>query len=97
MSKSEKRKLIRAFEVAFELAYRRGFHHGFVAREENPKMTEAQIATWRSGPVRTTMTPPPGRGGWQGRIIDRMVFECRGHGDVIRAFLRAEPAMPSEY
>jgi hypothetical protein len=35
MTKREKQRLLRAFAVAYELAYRRGFHHGFVALPSN--------------------------------------------------------------
>ncbi len=31
-----------------ELAYRRGFHQGFVAARHNPNVTENEIRTWRN-------------------------------------------------
>lgn len=97
MTRREKVRLIRAFEVAYELAYRRGFHHGFVAHGDGEMgLTEAGVADWRSSPVRSRETPPhwPRRwpSGWFScRMIDRMMSESREHGDVIRDFVQSAP------
>lgn len=89
MTKSEKRKLLRAFEVAYEMAYRRGFQHGFVAKKQAPPgvvLTDRQVHDWRFSPVGTTTKAPPGSGGYQGKILDRILMESRD--DVIREFVR---------
>lgn len=96
LTKSQKRRLIRALETAYELAYRRGFHHGFVVRDENPKITERHIAEWRSSSVSERCSPPPGSGGWQPSIVSRMLSESREHGEVIQDFIRAEPSLDIE-
>lgn len=91
MTKREKQRLVRAFEVAYELAYRRGYQHGFVARDQPSHGSEGRVATWRFGQVKRTETRPPGSVGRPCRIIERMTFESRDQGEVIEAFLRAEP------
>jgi hypothetical protein len=58
----EARDLLRSFEIAYELAYRRGFHHGYVNARPGPGEqipTEKQISDWRHGPVRHQETRPP--------------------------------------
>lgn len=96
MTKSQKRRLVRAFAAAYELAYRRGFQHGYVVREENPKITGREIAEWRSSPVKERCSPPPGSGGQQPTPLSRMLFESREHGEVIREFLLAEPRLGTD-
>ena len=93
MTLTEKRHLMRAFEVAYELAYRRGFQHGFVSRDEAKPPSRSAVTEWRARPVRKTERSPPGSGGGAVRIAYRMLFESREHGEVIRDFLRAEPAL----
>lgn len=96
MTKSQKRRLVRAFAAAYELAYRRGFQHGFVVREENPKITGAEISESRSAPVKERCSPPPGSGGHQPTPLSWMLFESREHGEVIREFLQTEPRLDVE-
>lgn len=92
MTKSEKRRLLDALAAAYELAYRRGFQHGFVARDQQPKLTAQEVAEWRSAPVQPPhCSPPPGRGGMMPTALSRMSFEAREHSQVIRDFMNAEP------
>jgi hypothetical protein len=93
MTLTEKRQLMRAFGVAYEVADRRGFQHGFVSRDEAKPPSRSAVTEWRARPVRKTGRPPPGSGGGAVRIAYRMLFESREHGEVIRDFLRAEPAL----
>jgi hypothetical protein len=96
MTRLQKHRLVRAFASACELAYRRGFHHGFVVHEENPKLTASEIAEWRSSEVEERCSPPPGSGGHQPTLLSRMLFESREHGQVIRDFINAEPFLNVE-
>ena len=88
---SQKRRIVRAFAAAYELAYRRGFQQGFHVREDNPKITAQEIADWRMSEVKTTATPPPGCGGVNPSPLARMLFESREHGEAIQDFLDSEP------
>jgi hypothetical protein len=86
MTLREKRRLLRAFAVAYELAYRRGFHHGYVCRREYPSVTEMAIIRWRASRVQMRPTPPPPDRYREIGILDRMEIEAREHGRVIREF-----------
>jgi hypothetical protein len=96
MTRLQKHRLVRAFTSACELAYRRGFHQGFVVHEENPRLTAAEIAEWRSSEVEERCSPPPGSGGHQPTPLFRMLYESREHGQVIQDFIEAEPSIKAE-
>jgi len=96
MTRLQKHRLVRAFASAYELAYRRGFHQGFVVHEENPKLTASEVAKWRSSEVEERCSPPPGSGGHQPTPLSRMLSESREHGQVIRDFINAEPSLDTE-
>jgi hypothetical protein len=96
----EKIRLLRAIAAISEVAYRRGFQHGFHAGRECAGITESEVLAWRHSPAklrnrrthsralspwaRNTMTP-----------LSRAIFEA-GAGGAIEDFMRADPAVREE-
>jgi hypothetical protein len=108
ITRREKARLVRAIARAVEVAYRRGFHHGFIAGRD-PKadlghtITARDVSDWRYSPTRLSNSrshsaklSPWGHNEMTplARALDEGPGE--GVGNVIREFMLAEPTISED-